>query len=110
MKGVLKYILYFSLLVIVFNISEPFDPCTNVQNPQAYEDCNRTSTIYPNSVCCFLTSTKNDQTFKACFPSYYGSSRTYSANGISATFRCSGYFQGISILILFVFILNIINF
>ena len=110
MKGLIKYIVYFALLAYVVSIPEPYDPCTNVQNPTSYTDCNRTSTIYPNSICCFLTSTKNDQTFNACFPSYYGSSRSYSANGISATFRCAGYFQTFSITIMVAYLLSIIIF
>jgi hypothetical protein len=108
MRIIVKWIVPYLLITLVTSISEPYDPCTNFQNPQSFTDCNSTQTIFPNSVCCLLTSTKNDQTFNACFPSYYGSSRSYTANGISATFRCSGNFINVSVMILAIYLLNVL--
>lgn len=109
MSGILKYLLFFYLIMIVVT-DAPFDPCTNVVNPTSISSCNTTTTIYNNSICCFLSSTKNGQTFNACFPSYYGSSRTYSSNGISANFYCSGYFQSISFFMISAYLINFILF
>ena len=108
MGVIVKWTVYILLFTLVVSISEPFDPCTNFQNPQTFNDCNTTQTIFPNSVCCLLTSTKNGQTFNACFPSYYGSSRSYTANGISATFRCSGNFINVSLMVLAIYMLNVL--
>lgn len=108
MRIIIKWIVCFLLISVVVSISEPYDPCTNFENPQSFTDCNSTQTIFPNSVCCMLTSTKNGQTFNACFPSYYGSSRSYSANGISATFKCSGNFLNVSVIIFAIYLLNVL--
>ena len=108
MKHFIKYAIYFSLFVLVFNLQEPDDPCTNFANPKNLSDCTYIKTIYPNSLCCFLTSTKNGQTLNACFPSSDGVSKSYNANGIAAKFICSGFLQKISYLIILAFLANIL--